>query len=37
VEVLAEPGVFVPTPDADLFVDMALGRVGSLATRPSSR
>jgi release factor glutamine methyltransferase len=34
VEVLAEPGVFVPTPDADHFVDMALERVDGL-TKPT--
>jgi methylase of polypeptide subunit release factors len=29
VEVLAGPGVFVPTPDADIFVDMAADRLKS--------
>jgi release factor glutamine methyltransferase len=34
VEVLAEPGVFVPTPDADLFVSMAMEQLSSRA-RPT--
>jgi methylase of polypeptide subunit release factors len=31
VEVIADPGVFVPTPDADVFVDMTLEGVATLA------